>query len=143
MPTYYCPACADALKLKNGIDTSSLLGSIYQQEKFTKHTVSQPATSEPAKSRFDSSSTQYYGDCIQETVEKGFIEIDDQNRKNVLFCPSTGSSLGTKYKWGKLASRPDTVVAVKTSDPGGIHAMLEDSSNYSGRNCSKCGGPLR
>ena len=59
------------------------------------------------------------------------------------FCPSTGSSLGNQYKWGELANKPDTIVVVKTSDAAGIHAMLEDSSNYSGMNCSRCGGPLR
>jgi hypothetical protein len=138
----YCPRCARDLGLKSGIDTSNLLGSTYQQDKFAKHTGTAPATSHPVQSVFDSKTTQYYADCIIEAIENGAVEIDDQQRLNVLFCPSTGSSLGSKFKWGQLASLPDTVLVVNTSASSNIHGFLEDSSKYTHRRCVRCGGPL-
>ncbi len=140
MSKFYCPACGKALGFKGGIDASNVLATTYQQDKHDKHTT--PATSHRVQTVFDSTSTQYYAQCIDEAIDLGFVEIDDLGRKNVLFCPSTGSSIGQKYKWGQLQSQPDTVVVVKTSEKTGIHAFLEDSSNYSGYRCANCGGPL-
>ena len=140
MTDYYCPNCATMNGLKSGIDTSDVLGTSYQQGKHRKHTV--PSTSHPVQSVFDSSSTQYYEDCIQEAIFKGFVEIDDHGRKNVLFCPSTGGDVGSKYKWGKLATRVDTVVVVNTSAPSEIHPFLTNSSHFSTQACEKYGGSL-
>ncbi len=90
------------------------------------------------QSPFDSKTTQYYADCLVQANEKGAVEIDDQQRRNVVFCPSTGSSLGSKFKWGRLASLPDTVLVVKTSASSQINGFLEDSSKYTDRRCVRC-----
>jgi len=63
-------------------------------------------------------------------------------QKNIAFVPSRGSALGVKLNWGVEASKPDTVVVVKTSEATGIHAFLEDSSKYSVQPCALCGGAL-
>ena len=41
---------------------------------------------------FDSKTTQYYADCLVEAIEKGAVEIDDQQRRDIVFCPSTGAA---------------------------------------------------
>ena len=128
--------------MKAGIDTSDLLGSTYQLDKFEKHTIEPPSTTYPVQSKFDSSSTSHYEYCINETIENGFVEIDHQGNKNILYCPSTGSSLGTRYKWGQEASKPDTIVVVNTSEGSAIHSLLKDSDLYQGKCCKTCGNPL-
>jgi len=140
--TCFCAECAKARGLKAGIDTSDLLGTTYQQEKHQKHTVNPPSTSIPIQSQFDSSSTEYYADCINEAVEKGFVEFDNMSRMNIGYCPSTGSDFGTLYRWGKEASRPDTVVVVNTSAATAIHPLLKNSSSYSGKHCNDCHGDI-
>ena len=116
-----------------------MLGSEYQRAKHKKHTL--PSSSHPLQTVFDSNRTAYYDDCIRETYARGALEIDSRGT-NLIFCPSTGSDIGSKYKWGKEASRQDTVIAVKTSDPTGVHAFLKASSQYSAVRCTRCGEPV-
>lgn len=136
----YCRACADALGLKRGIDTSEPLRTRYQRKKRVKHT--QASTSHAVQSVFDSRSTAYYQECIEEAISLGAVEYDDSSRTNIVYCPSTGSHIGSKFKWGTLASRVDTVVVVRTSDPRKLHSYLENSSRYSAQRCLGCGGPM-
>ncbi len=141
MARYYCPAHADALGLKAGIDTSDLLGTTYQREKHAKHTSTSGSSSEGVRTVFDSNSTAYYAECIRATITHGFVELTGQ-RKNILFVPSTGSALGVKLNWGVEASKPDTIVVVKTSQASAIHAFLDNSSNYSTSRCAQRGCAL-
>ena len=140
-PTYYCRE--HAAHLKDGIDVSDLLGTLYQQEKYAKHTTTGAVSRQPTVSVFDSTHTDYYEDCIRETVEHGAVEIDEAGRTNILHCPSAGSDVGTIYnKWGEKAARADMIVVVNTSEGGEIHPMLTHSSNYSSARCHTCEGAL-
>jgi hypothetical protein len=94
------------------------------------------------QSIFDSSSTQYYDDCIREGLARGFLEVDASLGTQVIFCPSAQSSIGSKYKWGIFAERTDTVVVVKTFDPNKVHTFTENSGRYASLLCRHCGGPL-
>jgi hypothetical protein len=121
------------------MSTSDSLESTYQRDKYEKH--SKPSSSHHVQTVFDNSSTQYYEDCIREAVERGAVQVESRGT-NVIFCPSTGRAIGSKYKWGQYADQQDTVVVVKTSDRGGVHAFLKASSQYSGQKCARCGGPI-
>ena len=134
MRTFYCSTCAQATGLKSDIETSNPLGTTGQLDKFRKHTNTSGASREPVRTVFDSTQTTDYLKCIQATITYGFAELQGK-RKNILFVPSTGSALGIKYNWGVRASRPDTIVLVKSSESTGLHAFLEDSSKYSGYCC--------
>ncbi len=141
MTTFYCSTCANARGLKSGIDASNVLGTSYQGDKFRKHTSTSGSSMDPVRTVFDSGSTAHYAQCIEATITYGFVELRGQ-QKNIAFVPSRGSALGVKLNWGVEASKPDTVVVVKTSEATGIHAFLEDSSKYSVQPCALCGGAL-
>jgi len=134
MTTFYCSTCAHAGGLKAGIDTDNVLRSPYQRGKHVKHTSTSGSSQETIRTVFDSTSTMYYAECIRAAVTHGFVEVNGQ-QKNILFTPSLGSALGVKLDWGVEASKPDTIVVVKTSEPTGIHAFLENSSKYSTGRC--------
>ena len=141
MATLYCSTCATSRRLKAGIDTSNVLGTTYQQNKFRKHTSTSGSSVDRVRTVFDSASTAYYAECVKATITYGFVELNGQ-RKNILFAPSAGSAIGVKLSWGVEASKPDTVVVVNTSKATGIHAFLENSSKYSKQLCAHCCGPL-
>src|SRR3954447_26579808 len=124
---YYCPRCTDTLGLRPP-PPPQRVSTRYQEKKLAKHTAALPSSGHPVQSVFDSSSTQYYSDCIQEGVAHGFLEVDRSLGTQVIFCPSAQSSIGSKYKWGHFAERTDTVVVVKTFDPTKIHAFTESSA---------------
>jgi hypothetical protein len=79
--------------------------------------------------------------CIELAVSEGFAEIE-AGRKNICYPPSTDSCPGVKLSRGIEASRPDTIVVVNTSQAGSFHAILENSSYYSGCRCAHWGAAL-
>jgi hypothetical protein len=136
MAPFYCRACTDLLGYRPTVPTTDVLGSRYQRDKHAKHTsVSSEHT---VQTVFDSSSTRYYDDCVREAYQMGAVELSDRGT-NLLFCPSTGSTFGTKYKWGIYGQRQDTFFVVKTTDPTKMHAMLKGSSDFSNQRCGNCG----
>ena len=135
----YCASCADRLRIRPSVPTTDVLATPYQQRKHEKHT--QPASSFPIQSVFDSTTTKYYRECIEEAFQKGAVELDGA-RTNLIFPPSTGSGLGTIHRWGVAAARADTILVAHTTSSGKAHAMLEESSRYSRRTCAKCGGSV-
>lgn len=136
---YYCATCADRFGERPEKPTVDMLGTDYQKGKHQKHT--QQSSSYGIQSVFDSTSTQYYQECIEEAFEKGAIEVY-RGRRSILFPPSTGSDIGTKYRWGVAAQRADTILVAHATSAGLVHAMLEESSRYSGETCKRCGRPI-
>jgi len=139
MGCFYCTRCADKLGLKPLMPTLDLLGSTHQRDKHEKHT--KPSTSHRVQTVFDNNSTQYYEECIREAFEHGTVQIESRGT-NIIFCPSTQSTLGSKYKWGEYACKQDTVIVVKTSEPHGVHAFLTASSQYQNQRCDQCGNTV-
>ena len=133
---YFCPGCADQLGIRPTMTTFDPVGSSCQRENYEKHTI--PSSSHPLQTVFDNTSTQYYEDCIREAIKRGIVQRETRGT-NVIFCPTTGSAIGSKYKWGKYANQQDTIIVVKTSDPNGVHAFLKASSQYSHQQCAHCG----
>jgi len=125
MDRFYCAKCVDKLGLRPSITILDLLESTYQRDKHEKHI--KPSSSYCVQTVFDNNSTQYYEECVREVFEHGALQI--QNRgTSIIFCPSTQSTLGSKYKWGEYVGRANTVIVVKTSDTQSVHAFLKASS---------------
>ncbi len=119
--------------------TADPLDTGYKRGKHEKHAAVD--SSVPTQSVFDSSSTPYYADCVREALEKGALQIGSRGT-NALFCPSVGSDIGSRYRWGQLAERQDAILVVNTWQPDRIHARTEVSSNYSANTCASCGGAI-
>ena len=139
MYCFYCARCAGEFRLRPPMPTLDLLGSPHQLDKYEKHT--KPSSSYGVQTVFDSNSTQYYEECIREAFEHGAVQIESRGT-NIIFYPSTQSTLGSKYKWGEYACRQDTVIVVKTSEPHRVHAFLTGSSEYENQRCVQCGNPV-
>lgn len=55
-----------------------------------------------------------------------------------VFCPSTGSRIGTKHHFGQLAGETGSVLVVLND----LHAYTEYSSYYVDETCDDCGERL-
>jgi len=85
MPTYYCRSCAIALGLidRTLLPTVNATGCGYQLEKFLKHTQTGYFTG-GATSLFSDPSYSTYRGYIVSVSLSGCLEIDAENRKNLL-----------------------------------------------------------
>lgn len=137
--TYYCARCASENGLRPTAPSTNFLATQYQREKHGKHTT--PASSHPVQSVFDDQSAEYYQGTMLEAYQRGAIEVTSRGT-DILFCPSTQSSIGFKQSYGSHLGRQDTVRIVKTTDSLRAHSFLNASSDHSGYRCDGCSGPL-
>jgi hypothetical protein len=93
------------------------------------------------QSVFDDPSEEYYQATVMEAYQRGAIEVTSRGT-DVLFCPSTQSSIGYKQSYGSQLGRQDTVRVTKTGNALQAHAFLNASSDHSTHRCDECGGPL-
>jgi len=85
--TYYCSDCAAKRGYLQVVDsTNDFTGSIgsYLHNKFSKHTTI-PIPGIGIVSIFNSSDYDTYKEYILDTSNSGSVEIDDQNRVNVVW----------------------------------------------------------
>lgn len=137
--TYYCARCASQRSLRPVAPTTDFLASQYQRVKHRKHT--NPASSHAIQSLFDEPTEKYYQETMLEAYQRGAIEVTSRGT-DVLFCPSTQSSIGYKQSYGSHLGRQDTVRIVKSGDALQAHSFLNASSDHSGYRCHGCGGPV-
>jgi hypothetical protein len=95
---YYCHSCAIKLKLLGNERTTSILGSTYQFDKYTKHTM--PKSSYHLVSIFDNPSTALYAQYVVNAVFAGSVQIDDAGRKNITWV--AGKKVGAVYVDGTM-----------------------------------------
>lgn len=119
--TYYCHECAVRNGLVNPIDafTANLTGSNYQFEKFVKHTA--PNQYNGLISVFFWQDFPLYRDFTISGSISGALQIDDQNRKNLIWY--AGRDIGITYENGVYRSPNDAVKVVLSENPTGIHAF--------------------
>jgi allophanate hydrolase subunit 2 len=137
--TYYCARCANQCGIRPAPPSTDFLATQYQREKHQKHTI--PASSHRIQSIFDNQSPDYYRDTMLEAYKRGAIEVTSRV-KDVLFCPSTQSSIGYKQSYGLHIDRQDTVRVVKSDDWLRVQSFLNASSDHSRHRCDCCSGPL-
>ena len=135
----YCARCATLCGARPAAPTTDFLASAYQRDKHVKHTVAAP--SHTAQSIFDNATPEYYQATLMEAYLRGAVQVSSKGT-DLLFCPSTQSSLGFKQAYGSYIGPQDTVRVVQTGNTIKVHAFLNASSDHSGNTCSNCGGPL-
>ena len=133
MSVFYCHGCGAEMGYLRKPSTGGFLQSSYQLHKFMKHTI--PSTVYDVASVFDDPSTQTYGDYMVNTLASGCVEIDDRNRRNIVWV--AGKRVGMKFEKGVPVSSGDAVKLVLSTDPQKVHAYPVSSTTLSTRSCSK------
>jgi hypothetical protein len=137
---YYCPECAVHLNLVNPIDaaTQNLTGSNYQLEKFVKHTA--PIEYHGLISGFFWQDYPLYRDFTISGSIAGIVQIDDQNRRNLIWY--AGRDIGITYENGTYKLPNDAVKVVLSDNPTGIHAFPVNFELQYATLCLRCARPL-
>lgn len=81
-----------------------------------------------------------YRDYIVSTLSSGSVEIDNQNRVNVVWVAS--KDVGITYKGGLFYCKDDAIKVVHHDDKYKIHAFPIPSSGLTPRRCIRCGTPI-
>ena len=135
MSEYYCHKCGIDLGYLGNERTGSLLGSTCQLDKFMKH--HNPSTFFKINSVFDDNSTGEYEKFVVNAVASGSVEIDDQNRLNIVYI--AGRKVGAMYENGSFQYPEDGIKVVCSTDPLRIHSFSFGSTTLSTAFCKNCG----
>lgn len=84
MPRYYCHSCASSMGELRNVCSSGPFSSIYQLEKYLKHTI--PDSSYSYQSIFDNTATTHYREAIVNTAYAGAVEYDDRGTEKLNLC---------------------------------------------------------
>jgi hypothetical protein len=137
MSTYYCHLCCRTLGLIAPADASAINASGYVLEKFIKHTA--PTGTYPVNSVFDNTDWHKYKDYAVVTAASGCLEIDDQNRKNLIYF--AGERTGLRYDNGQFTCPCSGVKLVRAENVTRLHPFPSDFHPES-RQCANCGVPV-
>jgi hypothetical protein len=138
MSRYTCIDCAINQNSYNPAIPDKLIGTQYQLDKFLKHTA--PASHYTFNSVFTDSSTVAYRDYIVSAVSSGYVEVDSNNRLNIVWVAS--KDVGITYQDGLLYCPSDAVKVVFHDNEYKIHAFPIPSSGLTARHCIICGKPI-
>jgi hypothetical protein len=133
---YYCHDCGVISGTLRPIDPVKLTGSKYQLGKFLKHTT--PCSLADYNTVFTSSAaSEAYLNYVVTTVASGHIQVDDQNRVNVIWVASR--DIGVGLQGGSFVGPTDAVKVVLHDKPHKIHAFPINSSKLKAASCARCG----
>ncbi len=134
---YFCHRCARHLGLISPVDPSALEPptSDYQLKKFIKHSA--PTREyDNTNSVFDDPSWETHKDYMVSTAASGCLEIDDRNRKNIIFF--AGERTGLRYDKGSFSAVCSGIKLVFSEDSANIHQLPSDFTPES-KLCEQCG----
>jgi hypothetical protein len=134
---YYCASCARAAGHLDGMVSSSLLSTQYQQGKVAKHTGN-PAAYNLTSLFTDKSLAAYEGYFVSASAS-GTLEIDSAGRKNLVVY--AGPKAGALFISGSFQLDQDSIKIVLFDDAGRVHAFPTGSSGTGSAQCSSCGNP--
>lgn len=132
---YLCHDCALRKGLIYNNSSTNLTGSRYQLEKYIKHTS--PTRNYDINSIFVINKYDKYREYIVNAEHSGSVEIDDQNRVNIIWV--AGEKTGAVYKNGNHEFDHNSIKVVLNSFPGKIHALTTGSNGFCSENCIECG----
>ncbi|MBU2507054.1 MAG: hypothetical protein KJ799_10070 [Bacteroidetes bacterium] len=136
MPKYYCHECSIKRKLLDeNYPLTNLTGSSDQLGKFIKHTS--PTQSYDVNSIFNDKDYSDYKNYIINTLASGSVEVDDYNRKNIVYC--AGKTIGFTFIKGSIQIPADAVKVVLHQDDYKIHSYPTSSIGFMNEICSNCG----
>lgn len=134
---WLCNDCARKLAELPPEPSGSLLLTAYQQQKFSKHTVGDPAS--PTNSVYNSGDESAYEDSARRTMQEGAVQIDDQGRRNV-FRPLNRPIGVTHTVRGQFVVSGEKVVL--GDEAGRVHAFPYGSPVIPKKRCNQCGSPI-
>jgi len=139
MSIYYCHECA-AINgtLRPPPKSEGLTDNSYKLEKYLKHTV--PSSCSSYKTVFTGVSSESYQKYIVTAVSSGHVQIDDNNRVNIVWVGS--ESTGIALKGGAFVGDMAAVKVVCHSDTNKIHGYPIEVSELQAATCSQCGRPI-
>ena len=138
MAHYYCHNCSRILGLVNPEIPTTLTGTSYQLEKFTKHTA--PTGSYPYNSIFSDPSYEIYQNYIVTTMVSGSVQVDDLGRTNLIYL--AGKEVGATYENDELIVPADAVCVVLNDNECRIHGYPLNSTAFVTACCENCGIPV-
>lgn len=134
-----CTRCVDALGILRPSYTDPL-ATTGQRDSHAKH--SRPSTGYDKQGVFDSDSTAYWRDTLNETLALGFLEIDYYGRPRFVRVPSTGSRIGGVFSQGSEVYEADSIIATNPWTSTGAKCFPDGSSRWTRLTCDRCGGQL-
>ena len=138
MTTRYCHECS-AKKGWLPAAPSSLTGSQYQLDKFTKHTAP-PASGSFIVSIFSDPSYANYATFAVDTAASGSLEVDDQGRRNIVWIAKR--PVGSTFVKGVDQGAVDAVKLVLAHKPSDVHLFPTSSLDIATSTCAECGAAL-
>lgn len=136
MAKYYCHECSIKLGfLSDNIPITNFTGSVYQLDKFIKHTL--PTQYYDINSVFDDENYSSYENYMVNTMASGSVEVDDFNRKNIVYCAS--KIIGFTEISGSIQIPTDAVKVVLYQNSNKIHCYSTGSVGFVNEICSNCG----
>ena len=143
MSNNYCRSCAIAKSLidKDALPTGNLTGEPYQLDKFLKHTQTGYWT-KGRTSLFSDPSYSNYAQYLLSAALSGYLEVDDQQRKNLILI--AGKVVGSYYdpQTGMVIYPEDGVKVVINDNQAKVHGFSIANPLQSGATCDSCGCPL-
>ena len=137
MPKYYCHTCCRASGLIAPVDPSALPPGPYQLGKFVKHTA--PSSVHSVNSIFHDPDWSAYEQYLVNTAASGCLEIDDQNRKNLILF--AGQEVGLLKVNGVFRAPCSGVKLVCSEDAVKAHGFPIAFEPQS-RTCESCTGSV-
>ena len=139
MSIYYCHECA----AQNGMlrpppKGENLTDNSYKLDKYLKHTV--PNSYRNYKTVFTGVSSESYQNYIVTAVSSGHVQIDDQNRINIVWVGSESTGIG--LQGGRFIGDMSAVKVVCHSDTNKIHGYPIQVSELNTATCVQCGRPI-
>ena len=135
MSTYYCHDCAITNGILQPALPQPLTGTQYQLEKYLKHTTT--TTAYNFNTVFTGPSSYTYSNFIVSAVSSGHVEVDDQNRINVVWVASTPTGIAMRN--GSFVGPTDAVKVVLHSNALKIHGFPISVASLNVGFCQVCG----
>ena len=136
MSTYYCHECAVINgTLRPPPQGDRLADNSYKLEKYIKHT--DPSSNSDYKTVFTGVTSESYRNFIVTAVASGHVQVDSQNRVNVVWVGSEATGIALKDK--KFIGDMNAVKVVCHSDTNKIHGYPIAVSELKSATCVQCG----
>lgn len=136
MSAYYCHDCAAVNgTLRPPPRGETLTDNTYKLGKYIKHTL--PNSSSNYKTVFTGVTSDTYQDFIVTAVASGHVQIDSQNRVNIVWVGS--ASTGIALQGGNFVGDVEAVKVVCHSDTNKIHGFPISTAELKSARCVQCG----
>ena len=119
-------------------ETGSLNSSVYQLEKYLKHTA--PTSACIVNSIYDDPSWATYENYTVSAGASGWVEVDNQHRVNMVWY--AGKNTGVTYKNGVYSMPTNCIKVVLIHDAFKIHSFPLHQPEVITALCLRCSKPI-